>query len=132
MAIVATVTIALLLQYPYPYPRQPAPPPSNATIRGGANTQAVATFTGVFKAIEKNHLLIRMENGESMRMYITGSTKFIRDGKPAHAKDFQVDEPVTVDADRDLRMNLLAVRVEATPPPKPGDAKPQESKPKEK
>ena len=132
MAIVATVTVAFLLQYPYPQPRQRTPAPSNATIRGGANTEAVATFTGVFKAIEKNHLLIGMENGESMRMYITGSTKFIRDGKSAHAKDFHVDEPVTVDADRDLRMNLLAVRVEATPPPKPPDTKPQESKPKEK
>jgi len=129
MAIAATVTIALLMQYPYP--RQHTPAPSNATVRGGANTAAVATFTGVFKSAEKGHITIGVENGESMRMYITGSTKFFRDGKPAHLKDFQVDEPVTVDADRDLRMNLLAVRVEATPP-KPPAAKPPETKPQEK
>lgn len=115
MAIVATVTIALLLQYP----RSRTPPPQNATVRGGANTEAIATFTGVFKSVDKKFITIGVDNGESMRMYITGSTKFVRDGKPAHAKDFQVDENVTVDAVRDLRLNLLAVRVEAVPPPKP-------------
>ena len=47
-----------------------------------------------------------------MRMHITGSTRFFRNGKPARAKDFEVDEPVTVDASRDMLMNLLAVRVE--------------------
>ena len=45
-------------------------------------------------------------------MYITGSTRFIRDGKPAKASDFHTDENVTVDASRDARLNLLAVRVE--------------------
>jgi hypothetical protein len=99
----------LLLQAPYPrYPgqsRTPIPP-------SGANTDAVATFTGIFKIIDKKFLTIEVEEGQTMRMYVTGSTKFFRDGKPAKASDFHTDESVTVDASRDARFNLLAVRVE--------------------
>ena len=47
-----------------------------------------------------------------MRMYITSATKFFRDDMPAKVTDFQPDENVTVEASRDARQNLLAVRVE--------------------
>lgn len=109
---VSLVLALLMFQVPYPYPRSinprnqiPAPP-------GGANTDAVATFTGIFKIADKKYLTIEVEEGQSMRMYINGSTKFFRDGKPAKASDFHSDESVTVDASRDARFNLMAVRVE--------------------
>lgn len=78
-----------------------------------------ATFDGVFRGIESGRLIIQVENGQNMRMFITGSTKFIRDGKRSKASEFHDGEPVTVDAERDARMNLVALRVEAAPPRPP-------------
>jgi hypothetical protein len=108
----------MLFQYPYPYPgrvprQQPAP---NGP---GANTDAVATFTGTFKSADKKYLFIDLEDGNTMRMYVTSATKFMRDDKAAKASDFHSGDKVTVDASRDARMNLLAVRVEAAPPKAP-------------
>ncbi len=73
---------------------------------------AIATFTGVFKSADKKYVVLALENGETMRMYITRRTRFIRDAKPARPSDFHDGEDVDVDAERDARMNLLAVRVE--------------------
>jgi hypothetical protein len=82
-----------------------------------------ATFTGVFRAVESGHIVIEVENGSSMRMYTTHSTKFVRDGKPSKASEFHDGDPVQVDAERDATMNLVAVRVEAIKPkPKPPDS----------
>ncbi len=75
---------------------------------------AIATFDGVFKNYNRKFVEMQVESGETMRMYVTRGTKFVRDGKAAHATDFHDGEKVTVDAERDLRMNLLAVRVELT------------------
>ena len=111
MAILANCVLALmLLQY---VPRQRVPLPPSAP---GGNTAAVATFTGTFKTADKKYLTIMVEGGQTMRMYITSTTKFFRDDMPAKVTDFQPDENVTVEASRDARQNLLAVRVEATPP----------------
>ena len=119
MTCLANFVLALmLLQYA---PRQRVPPPQ--VNPGGANTDAVATFTGAFKSADKKFLTITVEEGQTMRMFITGSTRFIRDGKPAKASDFHTDEDVTVDTTRDARFNLLAVRVEAVKPGKPPDRK---------
>ncbi len=109
MALLANCVLALmLLQY---IPRQRVPLPPSAP--GGANTAAVATFTGTFKTADKKYLTIMVEGGQTMRMYITNSTKFFRDDMPAKVTDFQLDENVTVEASRDARQNLLAVRVES-------------------
>lgn len=77
------------------------------------NTAAIATFQGEFKSADKKYVVVAVDEGESMRMFITRATRFLRDGKPARAADFHAGERVTVDAQRDLRMNMLAVRVEA-------------------
>ena len=74
---------------------------------------AVATFEGVFKTSNGKFVEVQVESGETMRMYLTRGTKFVRDGKPSKAATFHEGERVTVDAERDLRMNLLAVKVEA-------------------
>jgi hypothetical protein len=111
----------LLFQYPGAYPnaypnrtvpRLPAAPP------GGANTDVAATFSGIFKSADKKYLTIEVENGQIMRMYITKSTKFFRDDNPAKAADFHSGDRVDVDAGRDARMNLLAVRVAPAKPVK--------------
>jgi hypothetical protein len=91
-------TLALLLQQPQP-------------------TGIPATFSGTFKMAEHGRIVVEVENGETMRMYITHSTKYFRDGKPAKLSDFQNGDRVNVDAERDVRMNLLAVRVEAVKEP---------------
>src|ERR1022692_4239466 len=115
------LTLMLLQYYPQPYRRQrTVPPQANPQ---GSNTDAVATFNGTFKVADKKYLTIAVEQGQTMRMYITSSTKFIRDGKPSKASEFQHDENVTVDAARDARMNLIAVRVEAVKPDKASEPK---------
>lgn len=123
----SVVLALMLLQYPYPgqYPsrsRVPLPPVNP----GGANTGAVATFTGTFKSADKKFITVEVEGGQSMRMYITGSTKFWRDDKPAKASDFHGDEKVTVDTSRDARMNLVAVRVELAKPAANKDKAPEQ------
>lgn len=77
-----------------------------------AEPRAIATFDGDWKSGDRKQLYISVDSGETMRMIVTGSTKFFRAGKSARVTEFQEGEKVTVDAERDLRMNLLAVRVE--------------------
>jgi len=84
-----------------------------------------ATFTGVYRGMESGRVIIEIGPDRNMRMFVTGSTKFIRDGKKSKASEFHDGDTVTVDAERDLRMNLVALRVEMVPEkaPKPsGDA----------
>jgi hypothetical protein len=95
LASIAVLTFALL-QAPKPVP---------------------ATFTGVFRGIESGHLVIEVQDGQDLRMFVIGSTKFIRDGKPSKASQFHDGDRISVDAERDARMNLVALRVEAVPPP---------------
>jgi hypothetical protein len=93
-------------------PRQRAPRQQSPELQG-SNTDAVATFDGMFKSVDKKYLTIAVEEGQTIRMFITGSTKFVRDGMPAKSSDFQVDQKIRVEASRDARLNLIAVRVEA-------------------
>ena len=83
-----------------------------------------ATFSGIYRGIESGRVVIEVESGQNMRMFTTSSTKFIRDGKPSKASQFHDGDPVTVDAERDARMNLVALRVEAVKPKAPKPATP--------
>jgi hypothetical protein len=83
---------------------------------------AIATFDGVLKADNGKFIEVQVESGETMRMYRTRGTKYVRGGKPAKATEFHEGDKITVDAERDARMNLLAVKIEAAKPeaaPKP-------------
>ena len=122
MLLVTNIVLALMLLQ-YPRQRSPRQQQQGGGIQG-TNEAAVATFTGKFKSADKKFLTIEVEDDQTMRMYITSSTKFIREGKPAKVADFQTDENVTVDAARDARLNLLAVRVEAIKPQKAPEPKP--------
>jgi hypothetical protein len=120
----AFLILMLLQYYPAPYPRR-LPPGQNVPDTRGAVTDAVATFEGKFKSADKKYVTIELDEGPTMRLYVTSSTKFLRDDKPAKPRDFHVDERVAVDASRDARMNLLAVRVMTVQPkPKPKPAEP--------
>jgi hypothetical protein len=89
-----------------------------------APKQIPATFTGTFQGIESGgHLVVEVEGGHQLRMFVIGSTKFIRDGKTVKSDSFHIGDPVSVDAERDARMNLVALKVEAA---KPAAAKPKE------
>lgn len=85
---------------------------------------AIATFTGLYRGTESGRIVIEVEHGQDMRMFVIGSTKFIRGGKPAKASQFQDGDSVTVDTTRDARMNLVAVRVELKPKADSGAGKP--------
>lgn len=82
-----------------------------------APVQIPATFTGTFRGIEKGgHLVLEVEGGQQLRMFVVSSTKFVKDGKKVKASEFQDGDPVSVDAERDVRMNLVALKVEETKP----------------
>jgi hypothetical protein len=74
---------------------------------------AIATFEGILKADNGKFIEVQVESGETMRMYRTRGTKFIKDGKPVKPSAFHEGDKVIVDAERDVRMNLLAVKIEA-------------------
>src|SRR4051812_7199705 len=74
---------------------------------------AIATFEGVFKSDNGKFLEVQVESGETMRMYLTHGTKFVKDGKPAKRTAFHEGDKVTVDAERDVRMNMIAVKIES-------------------
>ena len=80
-------------------------------------TNVPATFTGTFKTAERGHIFIDVEDGETMNLFTTRSTKYVRNRHPAKLSDFHAGDHVTVDAERDVLMNLIAVRVELTPQP---------------
>ena len=124
MSSTGLILALMLFQYPYPgqYGRRAPLPP---VVPGGGNTGAVATFTGIFKSADKKFITVEVEGGQSMRMYITGSTKFFRDDKAAKVSEFHSDEKVTVDTSRDARMNLIAVRVELAKPESKTDKAPE-------
>ena len=79
------------------------------------NTQAVASFQGTLKSADKKWVILAVENGESLKMFVTGKTRFIRDGKSAKPGDFHDGEQVTADAERDLRLNMLCIKLEYPP-----------------
>ena len=110
MNLVASAVLALMLVQLIP---------EEGGVPRNGNTDAVATFDGVFKSADKKFLLIETEEGNSIRMTVTGSTKFVRDGKPAKPADFKPDEKVRVDTSRDAKFNLIAVKVETAPAAKP-------------
>ncbi len=107
------LALSLLMQAP----RQRLPPQPGGLRE--APQEAIATLNGIFKSADKKFVTVEVENDQLMRMYITGSTKFIRNGKPAKASEFENGEAVIVDSSRDARMNLLAVRVELVKSPGP-------------
>jgi hypothetical protein len=123
LAFSLTLALPLVAQY-YPGVGRGIP-------RGGSPVgpvlDAVATIDGVFKSADKKFVEVQVESGDTMRMYITHSTKFIRDGKTVKSSEFHDGDKVTADATRDARMNMLAVKIELK---KPGQ-EPKEDKPKE-
>lgn len=104
----------MLLQF-YPDPGA-APVNPRDPLSALSDTQAVASFMGTFKSADKKYLFIDVEDGNTMRMYITKATRFFRNDKPAKVSDFHQGDPVTVDVSRDNRLNMLAVRVAEAPP----------------
>ena len=92
------------------------PPRIGRSDNIGSVVDAVATFDGVFKSADKKYVEIQVESGDIMRMYMTHGTKFIRDGKTVKPSDFHEGDKVIVDATRDTRMNLLAVKIQSRMP----------------
>lgn len=87
------------------------------------NTDAVASFRGKVKSADKKQLILAVEEGESLRMFVTPKTRWIRNGTAAKPAEFHPGDGVDVDAARDVRLNLLAVKVEF--PAKPAEEAPK-------
>ena len=122
MTPVATALLALtLLQQPRRQQQRQAGGNIDAAI------EAVASFDGVFKNVSKKFVEVQVSSGDTMRMYITRSTKFVRDGHPVQASAFHDGDKVNAEAERDARMNLIAVKIEAA---KPEGVHPGETAPK--
>jgi len=113
MTCFAKLTVLILIATSIPAqvrPRRTVP-----QTGGGLNSVegAIATFDGVFKSADKKFVEVQVESGDIMRMYITHGTKFIKDGKAVKVTEFHDGDPVTADASRDVRLNMLAVKIES-------------------
>ncbi|MDE3196094.1 MAG: hypothetical protein KGN84_07115 [Acidobacteriota bacterium] len=103
----------------------PAAPKAKGKSKVGAPSdveEAVASFDGVFKAVDRKFVSIQVDSGDIMRMYVTHGTRWVRDGKNVKASNFHEGDPVTAEASRDILMNMVAVKIEAKKPgakPKP-------------
>lgn len=106
------MTLFLVFLLMQQVPRQRTPRTQQAPNAQVQAADAVATIDGSFKSADKKHVFIEVEDGQVMQMFITGATKFIKDDKQVKASDFQSGEAVTVDAMRDARFNLIAVKVQ--------------------
>jgi hypothetical protein len=130
LAVCLVLALAVSASAQYPYPRgNPRASRQATALPANGLPDAIATVNGTFKAADKKFVTVQVEDDQLMRMYITSSTKFIRDGKPAKASDFELGESVVVDTTRDQRMNLLAVRIELVKPgvqPRPETAEPKQ------
>lgn len=126
IAVLAVVPFCAVAQYPGTVGGRVAQPRTATAVPANGLPEAIATVNGTFKSADKKFVTVQVEDDQLMRMYITGSTKFIRDGKSAKASEFELGEPVVVDTTRDARMNLLAVRIELV---KPAAKAKSESKP---
>jgi len=104
--------------------RPPVPRGRQQAGAPGANQpiEAVASFDGVFKTASKKFVEVEVPGGDILRMYITRGTKFVRAGQPVAASTFHDGDRVLAEAERDQRMNLLAVRIEAVEPKPPAPA----------
>ena len=76
------------------------------------NTDAIASFSGTLKSADKKWVILAMDEGQTLRMFVTAKTKFVRKGASVKPSEFHDGESVTVEAERDVRMNLIAVKVE--------------------
>jgi len=85
--------------------------------------QPPASFAGTFKGFESGHIVIEVASGNNMVLFVTGSTKYFREGKKSKPAEFHSGDHVQVDAERDMRMNMVALRVEEVKAPAetPGD-----------
>jgi hypothetical protein len=119
--LLAAASLAVTLAAQYPGRGRAGSAPGGVN-NSGQVIDAVATVDGVFKTADKKFVEIQVESGDIMRMYITGKTKFIRDGKAVKSSDFHDGDPVTADASRDVRMNMIAVKIELKRP----DEKPKD------
>lgn len=54
---------------------------------------------GTVKEIATNHIVVTTTKGETRNVEIHGTTKFLKSGNPASAKDITVGERVIVEAD---------------------------------
>ncbi len=116
IAALVALPLCALAQYPGTAGGRVAQPRTATAVPANGLPEAIATVNGTFKSADKKFITVQVEDDQLMRMYITGSTKFIRDGKLAKASEFELGEPVIVDTTRDARMNLLAVRIELIKP----------------
>jgi hypothetical protein len=123
--MLSSLAIAALLLFQY-YPTPGVPDVPLTANPGSGDPNAIATFHGTFKSADKKYLMIDVEDGNTMRMFVKGA-KFILDGKPAKAAQFHTGDKVTVDAARDTLMNLVAVRVTAAPAKKAPERQPDKT-----
>lgn len=70
----------------------------------------VVTFSGVLKQMKKNLILIQSED-QLLTIRRNKSTRFFQDGHEIKATDIDLETPITIDANEDNDLKMLAVNV---------------------
>jgi hypothetical protein len=68
-------------------------------------------YTARLTSLDRNFILLKLDDGRPLRMDRTGKTKFYKDSKKAKASDFGPGDHVSVDATEDQQGFLYALNV---------------------
>ena len=89
--------------------------PAGSTISAPPLKGVIITTHGTLKQLTKKAVLIQADDDRIMNFRRSGKTRFLRDGQPAKASDFDLESKITVDAVEDNDLKLLAIAIKADP-----------------
>ena len=106
--------VPLLLQSQGGYGRVRRSAPSPGTL--GAYQGVTVTFHGKLKDRDKKKIELETDENQLVTIWLSGKTKFLKDGKAIKASAIDLETPVTVDASEDKDLSILAIAVTVDSP----------------
>ena len=87
--------------------------PSN--VPSTARKDVIVTFQGKLKQVKKKEILIQSDDNQLLTFRRAKTTKFTQDGKDIKATDIDLETPVTIEANEDVDLRMVAVNVKVSP-----------------
>ena len=107
--LLAAVALSFTLNAQYGHRRGvdtvPAPVPRQNVI---------VTFKGVLKQMKKKQILIQGEDNQLVTIRRNKATKFFDNEKEIKATDIDLETPISIEANEDTDLKMLAVNVKVT------------------
>jgi hypothetical protein len=67
------------------------------------------------KQVKKKEILIQSDDNQLLTFRRAKTTKFTQDGKDIKATDVDLETPVTIEANEDVDLRMVAVNVKVSP-----------------